>query len=44
MTLTLMTIIPTLIYLCIIIAIAVAGIRLMWIAGSYLKRRQTQLP
>ncbi len=41
---SLMSIIPVLLYLCIIIALAVAGIRLMWIAGSYLKRKQRQLP
>lgn len=39
MTSILLTYIPMLIYLFLIIALAVSGVRLMWIAGSYFKRK-----
>ena len=44
MYMTYATIIPMLLYLLIAVALAVSAIRLLWIAGNYLKRKQDQLP
>jgi|GEM_PF-6188415 len=40
---SLFTLLPVLLYFCIALALAVSATRLLWIAGSYLKRKQRQL-
>jgi hypothetical protein len=38
------TLLPILVYLSLALAAGVSLIRLLWIAGSYLKRKARQLP